>query len=317
MRRVRRLGSLASLVSGVAVNRLRNGPAYPTWTFGYELLLGVLRPRFLQDRSVEAARRGIEASPAFGALKGLTWRPEVVGGVPCVWLEPKNPTPHVLVYLHGGGYVVGSPKSHRPLLGALARGTRARVLAVDYRLAPEHPCPAAIDDAVAAVAAVYASGVKPEHVRIAGDSAGGGLTVATLVALRDRGLPLPKVAALLSPWTDLAVSGEEPPLAHLDYLPGGERLATFGRHYAGTLPMDDPRASPLFANLVGLPPLLILAGGAERILPDSTRLAEAAVAAGVSVTLHVEPGDVHVYPMFHRLSPGGRDGIRRLAAFLA
>jgi len=222
----------------------------------------------------------------------------------------------VLVYLHGGGYCTGSPWSHRPILGALTRTLGARVVAVDYRLAPEHPCPAAIDDALAVLRALLADGVAPERLWLAGDSAGGGLTLATLVAARDAGLPTLAGAVPLSPWTDLT-GGQPSHGAHgLDYLPEPERLVTYARAYAGALPLTDPRVSPLHADLRGLPPLLVLVGGAERLRDDGVLVAARAKEAGVDVTLHVEPDEIHVWPMFAPWSPRAQDAIDRVAAFV-
>lgn len=308
-------------LGAVVARRLRHGATRPSWPWGYELALGFVRWRFAQPTSFVAARRGLDALPAPGALRGVTTSEQTIAGVRCVEHRATGVAPagaeRVVVYLHGGGYCTGSPWSHRPLLGPLTRTTKARVVAVDYRLAPEHPCPAAIDDALAVLRALLDSGVAPSRLWLAGDSAGGGLTLATLVAARDAGLPRLAGAVPISPWTDL--TGTQPShAAHVhDYLPDPERLRVYARAYAGELPLDEPRVSPLFADLTGLPPLLVLVGGAERLHDDGIAIAARARAAGVDVTLHVEPDETHVWPMFHPWSPRASDALARIAAFIA
>src|SRR5690606_28741055 len=196
-------------------------------------------------------------------------------GVRCSLLSVRRPNQRWIFYLHGGAYVFGSSRSHAPLLARLARITGSRVLAVDYRLAPEHPCPAALDDALTAWRWLIDQGAQVQQVTIAGDSAGGGLSLSTMLALRDRDRPLPGRAVLLSPWTDLALTGETLARARHDYLPGLEHLRTFAGHYHGELSPSDARVSPLYASdLSGLPPTLLLAGGEEAILDDSIRMHE-------------------------------------------
>jgi epsilon-lactone hydrolase len=228
-----------------------------------------------------------------------------------------RPNPRWLFYLHGGAYVFGSSRSHAPLLARLARVTGARVLAVDYRLAPEHPYPAALDDALVAWDWLAEQGVQARDIAIAGDSAGGGLSLALMLALRDRDRPLPGRAVLLSPWTDLALTGDTIDRAQHDYLPDAEHLRTFAGHYHGALAPDDPRVSPLYASdLSGLPPTLLLAGGEEAILADSIRMHERLREARIDAQLHVEPHEVHVYPMFAAVSRRGRDGLIRMLRFM-
>jgi acetyl esterase/lipase len=288
----------------------------------YELAVGFVRWRFALDSSFDDARRGLDEVPAPGALRGVDTRAVDVGGVRCVEHTRRRlppPSPHedrVLVYLHGGGYCTGSPRSHRPILGALTRTTGARVLAVDYRRAPEHPCPAAIDDALAVVRALLHDGVSPGRLWLAGDSAGGGLTLSTLVAAREAGMPTIAGAIPLSPWTDL--TGQQPSHhAHvLDYLPTPDRLVTYARAYAGEMLLSDPRVSPLFADLRGLPPLYVLVGGAERLHDDGILVAARARDAGVDVTLHVEPDEIHVWPMFAPWSPRAQAAVDGIAGFL-
>ena len=221
------------------------------------------------------------------------------GGVPAHWITMRGAADdQVLVYLHGGGYQIGSLRSHGELAARLGRASGTRVLFPEYRLAPEHPFPAAVDDALAAWRWLRAGeGHRAQAVAVAGDSAGGGLAVAMMAALRERGDDVPAAAVLMSPWTDLSCSGAsvserggEDPLFTPDML---RQLA------AGYLAGADPRtplASPLFGRLAGLPPLLIQVGTAELLLSDSEELAKAATAAGVEVTLHAGEGLPHVYP---------------------
>jgi monoterpene epsilon-lactone hydrolase len=240
------------------------------------------------------------------------------GGVPAEWTAaPGAAADRVIVYLHGGGYVVGSVRTHRLLVADLSRATGARVLSVDYRLAPEHPFPAAVEDAVTACRFVRRGGVAPARMAVAGDSAGGGLTVATLLALRDAREPLPAAAVCLSPWLDLSLSGESmrtketvDPMIHLD----GARL--MAERYLGGADARSPLASPLFAELAGLPPLLIQVGTAETLLDDSTRFAARARAAGVAVELEEWEDMFHVWHAFAFVLPEAREAIARIGAFL-
>jgi acetyl esterase/lipase len=222
-----------------------------------------------------------------------------------------------MLYLHGGGYVVGSIATHRGLAGRLSQAAAARVLLVDYRLAPEHPFPAAVDDAAGAYRWLLAQGIEPARLVIAGDSAGGGLTIATLVALRDAGVPLPAAAVCLSPWVDLEGRGDSvttkaaaDPLVHKDML---VQLAAW--YLAGA----DPRtqlAAPLYADLRHLPPLLIQVGTAEILLDDAIRLAEKATAAGVKVTLEPWEDMIHVWQLFAPMLPEGQKAIEGIGVFV-
>ena len=200
------------------------------------------------------------------------------------------------LYLHGGGYVMGSLNTHQELMGRIARATNAQVLGLDYRLAPEHVYPAAVDDAVAAYQWILEQGIAPTRVVIAGDSAGGGLALALLLALRELKLPLPAGAVLFSPWTDLTASGDSVRTrAEADPMIGPGVLAPMAAHYAGRNPVGMPGISPLFGDLHGLPPLLIQVGDAEVLLDDSTRLHARALAAGVDSTLHNFAEAFHVF----------------------
>lgn len=245
-------------------------------------------------------------------------QPVDAGGVPAAWSVPKDDRGTVVVYLHGGGYCIGSLTSHRPMLTHLATASGARVLAVDYRLAPEHPHPAALDDAVGAYRWVVGTqGVDPARVVVAGDSAGGGLTLATLVALRDAGDPLPAAGVCLSPWADLTQSGSTiAEKADEDPMVRAEDLDRWAGMYAGGAARDSKAISPLFADLSGLPPLLVEVGTSEVLLDDARRVADRAREAGVDVTLTVAEDMIHVWHSFAGAVPEADEGIARVAAFV-
>ena len=241
-----------------------------------------------------------------------------VGGVPATWFHPAGAdTTCAVLYLHGGGYALGSAFSHGELIARIARALGVPALAVDYRLAPEHPFPAAHDDALTAWRWLTTQYQLPaERITLAGDSAGGGLTLALLIALRNGCQPLPAAAALLSPWTDLTLSGptltsradQDPALT-----PG--LLAHLASDYLAGSDPQHPLASPLFADLTGLPPLLIQVGTAEILLSDSERLADKARAAGVEVTLHREDHAPHIYPSLTDV-PQAHEATTRIGTFL-
>ena len=219
---------------------------------------------------------------------------------PAEWLRPPGAVAgRVVLYLHGGGYVIGSPRSHRHLAAAIAAAGQASALLLDYRLAPEHPYPAAVDDATAAYRWLLEQGIAPGHIVIAGDSAGGGLTVATLLALRDAGLPMPAGGACISPWVDLTFGGASyRTRATVDPIVTRPGIDEMARAYLGATPARTPLASPLFADLHGLPPLLIHVGSDEVLLDDAVQLADRAKAAGVDATLEVWDRMIHVWHWF-------------------
>jgi monoterpene epsilon-lactone hydrolase len=262
------------------------------------------------------------------ASQGKTARyarlPEDVGcqhvsatGVSAEWIEAPNAGLGVLLYLHGGAYALGSIDTHREFVARLARATKTRGLAIDYRLAPEHPFPAALEDATAAYRWLVAQGYAPSRIIIAGDSAGGGLALATLVALRDAGKPLPAGAVCISPWTDLALTGASiRSKAQVDPILDPESSERYARYYAGELELTSPLISPLYADLKGLPPLLIQVGTDEILLDDATRCAENAREAGVDVTLEIWDEMFHVFQMA-RLLPETKKAVAHIAEFVS
>jgi acetyl esterase/lipase len=253
------------------------------------------------------------------AASDIALTPSIVGGVPCEWsLAPGSDAPKVLVFFHGGGFCSGSIVSHRRLVTEAGRAAGVRTLAVGYRLAPEHPFPAAPDDAFAVYEALLAQGYREDAIVLAGDSAGGGLSVALALRARAGGRRGPACLWLLSPWTDLAMTGDTlaskdaaDPLIHKGYL---EELAS-SYVPAGTA-RTDPRVSVLYADLAGCPPLLIQVGSAETLLSDATRLADRAGAADVPVRLEIWPHMIHAFPLWNGILQEGRDAIAAAAGFM-
>jgi acetyl esterase/lipase len=274
----------------------------------------------LQGDDIHSMRASMDAlTSALPPPEGVKFEAANAGGVPAEWTAPEGvESESAIVYFHGGGYTLGSIQSHRPLLARLARATGARVLSVAYRLAPEHPYPAAVEDALAAYRFVVASGVSPSRIAIAGDSAGGGLTAACLIALRDAGDPLPAAGVCISPWLDLSLSGESwRTKAGVDPLVQRPQLQMMARAYLAGADPKSATASPFFADLSGLPPLLVQVGTCEVLLDDATGFAERARAAGVEVELDVWEDMIHVWHAFADLLPEARDAIDRIAAYLS
>jgi|SRR5215469_4668673 len=270
------------------------------------------------DQTVEEMRRDFEhlgASPLPSFIHAETTD---AGGVKAEWVStPDLEAGRTVLYLHGGGYVMGGIGTHRELAGRISQTARARVLIIDYRLAPEHPFPAALQDSLAAYRCMLANGVNPLRLAIVGDSAGGGLTVATLVSMKEARLAMPAAAVCLSPWVDLELTGVSMTTkAAVDHLVRKEELAGHARRYlAGTNPRT-PLASPLYADLAGLPPLLIQVGTAETLLDDATRLAERARGAGVEVTFDVGEDMIHVWSSFASILDEGQQAIDRIGEFV-
>jgi monoterpene epsilon-lactone hydrolase len=242
----------------------------------------------------------------------------VAGGVKADWFTtPESENDRVILYLHGGGYIFGSPTSHRGMISRLAKAARARVLALDYRLAPEHPFPAAVEDSTAAYRWLLEQGYKPSKIALAGDSAGGGLTIATLVALREAKTPLPAAAVPISPWVDLEGTGESMKTrAAVDPMVQKEGIAGIAAQYLGQTDPKNPLAAPLYADLKGLPPLLIHVGDAETLLSDATRIAEKAKQAGVKVDLKIYPEMIHVWHLFADILPEAQQAIEEIGGFV-
>lgn len=260
-----------------------------------------------------------EFATAFPIPDGVATEDVEIAGRPARWYRPEGgDADRVVLYLHGGAYVSGSLDSHREPSARLSLACGTNVLALDYRLAPEHPLPAAIEDASAAWAwLIDDGGCRPDRAAIAGDSAGGGLTMATLIALRDAGGALPAAVALLSPWVDVACRqasyterAELEPMLHLEF------LRADAARYVGDADILDLRANPIDADLSGLPPILVLVGTDEILYDDSVVLHERLVAAGVDAELVVGEDMFHVWPAFPML-PEAHDAMRTIAAFVS
>jgi epsilon-lactone hydrolase len=237
---------------------------------------------------------------------------------PAEWLTPPVARRDaVVLYLHGGGYVIGSPRSHRHLAAAIARAAGTRALLLDYRLAPEHPFPAALEDAVAAYRWLLGHGVAADRIVIAGDSAGGGLTMATLLALRDRGLPRPAGGVAISPWVDLTNSAASyDTKAAVDPIVTRDAITLMAQAYVGAGDPRQPLVSPLYADLRDLPPLLIHVGSDEVLLDDAVGLGQRARAAGVDVSVEEWRAMIHVWHWFLPMLDEAEQAIAGIGAFV-
>lgn len=305
----------------VFFRRLFKGPLHPGWTYRFEAAAEVVRNGVASgiDLPVAELRRDMISARIHPSIwKAVRHERTEFAGRPAETFTPSawtrdDPT---ILYFHGGGYIVCSPATHRDLISRIAVAAGARAIAIDYRKAPEHPFPLPIDDCEAAYRALLDAGTPPNKIFVAGDSAGGGLTMAVLLRARDAGLPMPRAAVLLSPWVDLECVGESiRENARFDYLPPAG-LPMSSDHYLQGADRRHPHASPIHADLRGLPPLLIQTGGAELFLSENRRLAEALRSAAVDVVHRVEAGMVHVYPAFASFVPECAPAIDEIGAFV-
>lgn len=270
---------------------------------------------------VETARRHFEkvARTFLPRAIGVEVEQAELAGVAVDWLRPKQADKSkVIFYLHGGAYVIGSRRTHRQMVSHIARAAGVTAVLPEYRLAPEHPFPAAIDDAVAVYRALLESGFKPEDIVISGDSAGGGLSVATLLALRHAGDPLPAAAVLMSPFLDVTASGESA-TTRADQDPWFQvtDMGVVARYYCpDESKWRDPLVSPVFANVSGLPPMLVHVGDDEILLSDSTRLVEKLEAAGIDVEFEIFPHMWHVFQMFVGKMPEGKKAVAKIGEYI-
>ena len=240
-------------------------------------------------------------------------------GVPSEWISvPESVNDRIVLYLHGGGYVAGSINSHREFCVRIARASKTRVLLIDYRRAPEHPFPAALEDATKVYHWLISSeGIKPKNIIIAGESAGGGLTIASLIKLRNDQVELPATGICLSPFMDLAITGDSVKTkAEIDPLVSQETLEFCSKLYLRDENRRNPLASPLYADLHGLPPILMQVGTSECLLDDSVRFADRAKAAGVNVSLEIWNGMIHMFQLFASWLPEGQEAISKIGAFI-
>ena len=251
------------------------------------------------------------------APAGVTCTPVEAGEVSAEWhVADGADQDKVILYVHGGGYVMGSAGSHRDMTSRLSQAAGARVLSLNYRLAPEHPFPAPVDDSVAAYRWLLGQGIPAANIAIAGDSAGGGLALAALIAIRDAGEPVPAAGIGISPWVDMEGTGESMTTrAAVDPVVQKEGLLGMAQLYLGGADPKNPLAAPLHANLAGLPPLLIQVGDSETLLDDATRITERARKADVDVTLKVWDEMPHVWHLFAPILPEGQRAIEEIGTF--
>ncbi|MFV0257680.1 MAG: alpha/beta hydrolase [Acidimicrobiales bacterium] len=271
------------------------------------------------DPTLEEQRAGGEQ---FGAMTApppdVAFDPVDVDGIPGQWINPAGAADdRVILYLHGGGYRICSVNSHRAMIGHLATAAGCRSLAIDYRLAPEHPHPAQVEDAVTAYRWLLAAGFAPGRIALSGDSAGGGLCVLTLLALRADGIPMPAAAALMSPWVDLEAVGDTfESRGDVDLLIDAASSKAAAEDFLQGRDPRDPTAAPLHAELAGLPPVLIQVGDHEVLLADSVRLAERLQAAGVPTELTVFPEMQHVFQVCAGNMPEADGAVQDMGAYI-
>jgi len=281
-----------------------------------------VKPNSLRDQDIVASR-ALTGRVPFRAKLAPGWRirPSHQGALAGEWIEPASPNhparKRCILYFHGGAYVAMSARTHRSITSRLAASSGSSLFALDYRLAPEYPFPAALEDALAAYRALIATGTPASSIAIAGDSAGGGLALALLIALRDAKDPLPAAAAVFSPWTDLAATGRS--IASndaADVMFFGSWVGQVARHYLADTPAANPLASPVYADLTGLPPLLIQVSDSEVLLDDSRRVFDHARQSGVAATLEIWPGLPHDWQIFAPILPEARAALREAGAFI-
>ncbi len=251
------------------------------------------------------------------APRNVQVQPVHLPGIHGEWVLPEHPGSRVILYFHGGAYILGSPASHRDLTAALATGCAARLFALDYRLAPEAGCEAWLEDSVQAYQHLLQAGIESKNILLAGDSAGGNLVLATLLRLRDAGIPLPSAAICLSPWTDL--TGDHPSMtrnATRDAMLDAPGIRALGHYHARNHGTHDPYLSPVYADLHGLPPLLLHVSDQEILFDDSIHLAEQAKDCGVKVELRIWPGMPHVFQAFVRYLPEARQALKDICRFV-
>ncbi len=285
----------------------------------YELLKKLRARVRPENPAIDQLRAGFATlAKQYPAAPDAVFERVDAAGVLAEWvsIEGRSRQP-VILYFHGGGYCIGSAETHRDLVSRMCRAAKARALSVDYRLAPENPHPAAVEDGVAAYRWLRKQSVPARSIVVAGDSAGGGLTLATLLALRDAGDELPAAGICISPVTDLAKEGESMRTkVDLDPTVNPKSSTRYAQMYIGGGDTKTPLASPLYATLKGLPPLLILVGTSEVLLDDSTRFAKKAKEVGLNCELEVWEEMVHIWPFFAAELPEGRQAIDRMAAFI-
>jgi monoterpene epsilon-lactone hydrolase len=274
-----------------------------------------------RPRASDIAQMRLDAdarSKAFGLPADVTVQPVTANGVKSEWTSTPDADPSsAILYLHGGGYVICSLESHRHLVAEVGRAAGTRTLAIDYRLAPEHPFPAPVEDTVAAYRYLLDSGLKPNRIALAGDSAGGGLVVGALLAIREAGLPLPACGWCISPWVDMQALGASfVDRAATDPTVQKATIQMMAQWYLGDADPRHPHAAPIYGDLRGLPPLLIQVGAAETLLDDSILLARTAGIADVVVDLQIWPEMIHIWHIYFPMLSAGRRAIASGGSFV-
>lgn len=313
---------VAALVAAVfaSIRRIVGRGGHEGWSFRLELLIASYRGTWSLMPKIGLVRwRNVGESLSPIRTDGLTPQFTHLGSEPerlqGAWLEPPVTHPGTLLYFHGGGFVFGSIRTHGELIGALARSTRLRTFALDYRLAPEHAAPAAVEDALAAYLSLLSQDIPPKSIVLAGDSAGGTLVLNVLVALRNAGHPLPAAGIALCPWVDLSCSGASfETNAAFDFV-GKRHCQLAADSYLQGKDPQDPEVSPLFADLSNLPPLLIQAGGAESLLDQVREFVGRAESAGIEVDFSVYENMIHVWHLFRDATPSGQLAIEEIGDF--
>jgi len=296
-----------------------------------KILIGIMRKRhwFKGRWKKPEMKHSVEAVLAFRAEcekgaerfgkipEGVEVKPEVMNMIVSEWLIPGNAVPDkLLFYVHGGGYVSGSCNDHRSIVSKVSKATQLKTLLFEYGLAPENPFPAALNDTITIYREVLKKGYRPENIIMMGESAGGGLCLASLLAIRDRKIPLPKAGVVISPWTDLSCSGESYHTKNKVSLAPLNSWTVFSGFYAAESDMTDPYISPLFGELKGLPPLFINAGNADELFDDSRRFYEKARQAGVNITFREGEDMIHCYPLLAPLFPEATKAMNEITAFI-
>jgi len=268
--------------------------------------------------SIEEQRQEFEKVGKMMSMpSGVEVKDDTVNGLYSEWLIPENTQSNsVILYLHGGGYAIGSVNTHRSMVARIAKASRTPALIIDYRLAPEHPFPAALHDASGAYQYLLEQGYNNQQIILMGESAGGGLVLSTMLCLRDDGIPLPAAAVLMSPFTDLTASGESVQTRRKQDPMNKPEDIVITQHYVGDCDPAHPMLSPLFADLSGLPPLYIQVGDDEIMLSDSTRLAEKARKSGVEVEIEIWECMWHVWQFFAPFLPEANQAIQNIAKFV-
>jgi acetyl esterase/lipase len=279
----------------------------------------LVAPNFNPNKTINEARRGMERLTKLAHLPAKTKVEKITfNSISAEWIYAYEAhEDRVILFLHGGGYNTCSPNTHRELAARISKASGAKVLLPDYRLAPEHPFPSALDDATSTYRWLLDTGFAGENIAIAGDSAGGGLSLATAISLCDAGKPSPASIACISPWTDLEMSGNSIKThADIDPMLNLQAMKIMALNYIGDSDPRSPLISPLYAELKGISPLLIHVGSDEMLLDDSTRIVEKAKSAGVDVTLVIYDQMWHVFHLNAALMPEGKKAIEELGSFI-